>query len=119
MAQYDFLLYMATALFLFTSVPTIFADIKNKNCNIYNLPERVCVITGCALGIAYGMSIGNMAVVVSYTPSVCIETVVLCVKTYYAYQNGWWPAKNPVEALHPAVPADPTEMTSVIGDGHH
>ena len=98
MAKYDFLLYMATALFLSCSIPTIFADIKNKNCNIYNLPECMLVIVACALGIAYGMSIQNMAVVISYSPSICIETVVLCVKTYYAYQNGWWPAQALTEA---------------------
>ena len=105
MAPYDFLLYMATALFLFTSIPTLYADIKNKNSNIYNLPERMCVITGCVLGIVYGISIGNMAVVISYSPSVCIETVVLGVKTYYAYKNGY--AVGPVEPVAPAAPVAP------------
>ena len=48
----DYLMYSATAVWLFTAVPELYANYINKNANMYNLPEKILGITGLSLALA-------------------------------------------------------------------
>ena len=83
----SYLMYMATALFSFCYVPTLYADFRNKNANLYNLPERIVLLCAMFLGITYAIRIQNMTLVIHYVPNICLETCTLLMKSYYASQN--------------------------------
>jgi hypothetical protein len=88
----DILMYIATAFYLLCYIPTVYADVKNANCNVYNLPERLSSICGTTFGLAYGLRINNTSIVVNYGCHIGLELATLVIKCYYAYLNGLAPA---------------------------
>ena len=65
--NYDFLLYTATALYMSCYIPIIYADITNKNANIYNIPERFISLIGGGFGLTYSIKTDNMPLIINYT----------------------------------------------------
>lgn len=111
MWQDDILMYMATACYLMCYVPTVYADFKNANCNVYNLPERILSVMGTALGLAFGLRINNTSIVVNYGCHIGLEVLTLVIKGYYASKNGWsvtGPVTGPVMDAEPEPTPDPT-----------
>jgi hypothetical protein len=86
--QEDYLMYTATALYFACYVPILYADMKNKNANLNNLPERVLSLAAGIFAIVYAIRIDSTPLKVNYIPHVIIETFVLVVKIVYVYRNG-------------------------------
>lgn len=110
MWQDDILMYMATAFYLMCYVPTVYADFKNANCNVYNLPERILSVMGTALGLAFGLRINNTSIVVNYGCHIGLEVLTLAIKGYYASKNGWsatGAVMDPDAEPKPDPPTDP------------
>jgi hypothetical protein len=86
--NYDYLMYIATALYFACYIPILNADIKNKNANLNNLPERVLSITASTFAVVYAVKIDSIPLKINYIPHVIIESFVLGVKIVYIYRNG-------------------------------
>jgi uncharacterized protein with PQ loop repeat len=84
----DYLMYIATSLYFACYVPILYADFKNKNANLNNLPERVLSIVAGLFAIIYAIRVDSTPLKVNYIPHVIIESLVLGVKIVYVYRNG-------------------------------
>lgn len=84
----DYLMYIATALYFACYVPILYADIKNKNANLNNLPERVLSIAAGMFAVLYAIQVDSTPLKVNYIPHVIIESLVFGVKVVYVYRNG-------------------------------
>ena len=85
----NYLMYSATAIYLAVYIPTFYAEFKNRNANIYNLPERIFSIIACLFGLSYSIVNHNTELIVNYTPHLILELIILCVKIRFAHKNGW------------------------------
>jgi uncharacterized protein with PQ loop repeat len=84
----DYLMYIATSLYFACYVPILYADFKNKNANLNNLPERILSIAAGMFAILYAIRVDSTPLKVNYIPHVIIESLVLGVKIIYVYRNG-------------------------------
>ena len=77
-------MYMATFLYLACYVPELYANYKNKNANIYNIPEKVIMLAASSFGLAYAISTDNMPLVINYAPFLAFDVAALWMRVYYA-----------------------------------
>jgi hypothetical protein len=75
---------MATFLYLACYVPELYANYKNKNANIYNIPEKVIMLAASCFGLAYAISTDNMPLVINYGPFLAFDVAALWMRVYYA-----------------------------------
>ena len=75
--MYDYFMYCATALFLGTTIPEIYANYVNKNANVYNLPEKVLTLVATVFGLCYGYSNNDFPLITNYAPFLVLDTISL------------------------------------------
>ena len=83
----DFIMYTATALYFICYAPSVYADFRNKNANVYNVPEKIISLCATTLGFVYSYRIQNIPLMVNYGPHLLMETVTLLFKIQYVQQN--------------------------------
>ena len=83
--EYDYLMYSATILYLVCYAPELYANWKNKNANLYNLPEKVIMLSAASLALSYALTTKNNALIINYGPTVFLDIIALLMRVYYAY----------------------------------
>jgi uncharacterized protein with PQ loop repeat len=81
----DYLMYSASFLYLSCYIPELYANYKNKNANIYNIPEKIMMLTATSLGLSYAIINENNALMVNYGPMLSLDIAALLMRLYYAY----------------------------------
>jgi uncharacterized protein with PQ loop repeat len=81
----DYLMYVASFLYLTCYIPELYANYVNKNANIYNLPEKVLMMVATTCGLSYGILNGNIALIVNYGPMIVLDITALGMRIYYAF----------------------------------
>jgi uncharacterized protein with PQ loop repeat len=89
----DYLMYAATILYLVCYVPELYANYINKNANIYNIPEKIIMLSAASLAFSYSIVTNNNALIINYGPTVALDIIALLMRVYYAY---WVPNGGPV-----------------------
>ena len=85
--DYDYLMYVASFLYLSCYIPELYANYKNKNANIYNVPEKIIMLSATSCGLSYGIANDNMALIVNYGPMLLLDILALVMRMYYANMN--------------------------------
>jgi len=80
----DYLMYVASFLYLSCYIPELYANYINKNANIYNIPEKIIMLTATSCGLSYGIIIENNALIINYAPMLLLDVVALFMRIYYA-----------------------------------
>ena len=80
----DYLMYIATFLYLSCYIPELYANYKNKNANMYNIPEKVIMLLATSCGLSYALVNMNMALIINYAPLLTLDMVALLMRLYYA-----------------------------------
>ena len=83
----DYLMYVASFLYLSCYVPELYANYKNKNANIYNIPEKIIMLTATTCGLTYALINNNIALIVNYGPMLSLDIIALLMRVYYANIN--------------------------------
>lgn len=81
--NYDYLMLTASVCFFIGYLPELYANWKNKNANIYNLPEKVLLLTGTFFAFSYSIVTNNEALIINYTPILCLDIIALLMRLYY------------------------------------
>ena len=81
----DYLMYVASFLYLTCYIPELYANYMNKNANIYNLPEKCIMLMATTCGFSYAMLNMNVALMVNYGPMLLLDITALGMRIYYAY----------------------------------
>jgi len=85
--SYDYLMNAATVMFFICYIPELYANYKNKNANIYNLPEKVLILSGTAFAFSYAVCINDTVLVSNYAPLLTLDIIALLMRGYYIYKN--------------------------------
>ena len=95
--MYDPLMNAASALYLACYIPELYANYKNKNANIYNLPEKVVMLVASGLAFAYSLANDDETLLANYGPILALDTIAFLMRGYYAYIN-YRPPPRPYQA---------------------
>lgn len=109
--SYDYLMNIATVLYLICYAPELYANYKNKNANMWNVPEKVLIFFGTGFALAYGILIKDTAIIINYAPLFGLDTISMVMRAYYAYKNIEVQRHKPLEDTKSSV-----EVSST-GDG--
>lgn len=85
--SYDYLINVAAALYIICYIPELYANYKNKNANIYNLPEKVLLLMGTIFSLSYAALNNNTALMTNYAPLVVLDMIALFMRSYYVCRN--------------------------------
>ena len=85
--MYDYLMNIGSVIYICCYFPEIYSIFKNKNANIYNIPERVIMLTGTCFALSYSVLNKNQALLVNYVPMLFLDVLVLGLRLYYAHKN--------------------------------
>jgi len=80
-------MYIASIGFFICYIPDFFANIINKNANIYNVYEKFIILFATTFALTYSITINNNALIINYGPIFCLDFISLTMKSYYAYKN--------------------------------
>jgi len=94
--SHDYLINVAAALYIICYIPELYANYKNKNANIYNLPEKVLLLMGTIFSFSYSVLNNNMALMTNYGPLLGLDIIALYMRLYYAYKN--YKIKQPISS---------------------
>jgi len=83
----DYLMNISTVLYLLCYAPDFYANYVNKNANVYNIYEKIVLLTGTGFSLSYAISLNNQALLINYVPLFCLDVMSLGIRCYYAYKN--------------------------------
>lgn len=83
----DYLMYIASVGFFICYIPDFFANVINKNANIYNVYEKIIILISTSFALSYSITINNNALIINYAPIFFLDFISLTMKSYYAYKN--------------------------------
>jgi len=83
----EYILNVATILFIICYFPDFYAIIKNKNAKINNIPEKIIILLGSSCGLHYAVINNNNALLFNYSTILTLDIISLLLRVYYAYKN--------------------------------
>jgi uncharacterized protein with PQ loop repeat len=85
--MYDYLMNAASFIYIACYVPELYANWKNKNANIYNMPEKVIIIIGTGFAFAYSVLNQDNSLIINYGPILMLDLIALLMRAYYVWKN--------------------------------
>ena len=83
----NYLMYSASVLYFLCYIPELYANYKNKNVNIYNVPEKIIMLIASSLALTYAIINDNTELMTNYAPLLFLDIVALTMRVYYTYLN--------------------------------
>jgi uncharacterized protein with PQ loop repeat len=68
-------------------LPELYANYKNKNANVYNVPEKVIMTIATILAFSYAVLNNNTELITNYGPILVLDIIALSMRIYYANKN--------------------------------
>jgi len=109
----NYLMYTSIVLHSLCYIPIVYADVKNKNANMYNLPDRFISILAIIFGGAYAYRINNTTLMLNYVIFLVLESGNICTKLYFIRKN------NPDPCMIPFMKARATETIDESPEESH
>jgi hypothetical protein len=103
---HDYLMNTASVLFFICYVPELYANWKNKNANMYNVPEKVVMLLATGFAFSYAMANNDISLISNYGPLLGLDIVALLMRLYYVIKNRE-PRIMPLPLLPPLEPLPP------------
>jgi uncharacterized protein with PQ loop repeat len=85
--DYEYLMNVASVLYIVCYIPELYANYKNKNANIWNVPEKVVIFVGTSFAFAYSVLNNKEALLINYGPILGLDFIALAMRVYYAWLN--------------------------------
>ena len=77
----------ASFIYIICYVPELYANWKNQNANIYNLPEKVLMVFGTSLAFSYSVLNQDRSLIINYTPILVFDILSFTMRGYYVWKN--------------------------------
>jgi len=84
---HEYLMNTASVFFLAYYIPELYANWKNKNANIYNMPEKVILVLASGFAFSYAMINNDIALISNYGPMLALDIIAFVMRSYYVYKN--------------------------------
>lgn len=78
---------IASILYIGCYIPELYANYKNKNSNIYNVPEKVIIFIGTSFAFSYSLIKNDTTLLINYGPIFALDFLALLMRAYYTYKN--------------------------------
>jgi hypothetical protein len=78
---------ISSILFFICYIPEYYANYINKNANVYNVFEKIVILSATTFALSYSVKINNQTLVINYAPLFVLDTIALYMRGYYAYKN--------------------------------
>jgi hypothetical protein len=85
--EYEYLMNVASVLYIICYIPELYANYKNKNANVWNIPEKVVILIATIFAFAYAFLNYNEALLINYGPILGLDFIALMMRVYYAWKN--------------------------------
>lgn len=111
--EHTYLINISSAVFIFCYIPELYANYKNKNANIYNIPEKVFMLIGSGFALSFALMKNDRALIINYGPFVALDSIALLMRLYYVLRNNAAPTLPPSEPPSPSSesPISPSEVS--------
>jgi len=83
----SYLMYSASILYFMCYLPELYANYKNKNANVYNVPEKVIMTIATILAFSYAVLNKKTELITNYGPILVLDIIALSMRIYYAHKN--------------------------------
>jgi len=84
---YNYLMNTASILFFICYIPEFYANYVNKNANLYNVFEKIVMLSATTFALSYSIKIKNQSLIINYGPIFILDFIALNMRCYYAYKN--------------------------------
>jgi len=78
---------ISSALFFICYIPELYANWKNKNANVYNMPEKVIMLVGSCFAFSFALMNDDIALISNYGPLMTLDMIAFIMRLYYVIQN--------------------------------
>lgn len=78
---------ISSSLFFICYIPELYANWKNKNANVYNMPEKVLILIGSGFAFSFALMNEDTALISNYGPIMILDLIALLMRLYYVVQN--------------------------------
>ena len=85
--NYDYLMNISSAIFFVCYIPELYANYKNKNANVYNMPEKVLMLIGSGFALSFAIMKEDVALMSNYGPIVALDLIAMLMRLYYVIHN--------------------------------
>lgn len=85
--KHDVFMNVASVLYIVCYIPELYANYKNKNANVYNIPEKIVILIGTAFACTYAILEEEPSLIANYGPILVLDTIALLMRLYYVYKN--------------------------------
>jgi len=82
-----YLMNISTLVFFICYIPELYANYKNKNANIYNIPEKILIVIGSSFALSYALVTSDIALITNYGPILTLDIIAFLMRAYYVYIN--------------------------------
>ena len=83
---YEFLMNTASALYFVCYIPELYANYKNQNVNMYNMPEKGVLLVATSLALTYAILIEDTSLIANYAPLLGLDVIAFGMRLYYVYR---------------------------------
>jgi hypothetical protein len=83
----DYLMNISSAIFFICYIPELYANYKNKNANVYNMPEKFLMLIGSGFALSFAVMNEDVALMSNYGPIVALDLIALLMRLYYVVHN--------------------------------
>jgi uncharacterized protein with PQ loop repeat len=87
MDDYGYLMNIASIAFIACYFPELYANYKNKNANIYNMPEKIIMLVGSLFAFSYSVLNNNTELMINYGPILSLDIIAFLMRMYYVHTN--------------------------------
>jgi hypothetical protein len=77
----------ASILFFICYIPEYYANYINKNANLYNVFEKILILSATTFALSYSIKNNNQALIINYGPLFALDIIALYMRGYYAFKN--------------------------------
>lgn len=81
--MHEYLINIASALYIVCYVPELYANYKNKNANVYNIPEKIVMLTATGFALSYAIVNRDQALLLNYGPIFGLDVIAFLMRMYY------------------------------------
>ena len=81
--KYDYLMNISSAIFFVCYIPELYANYKNKNANVYNMPEKFLMLIGSGFALSFAIMNEDVALISNYGPIVALDVIALLMRLHY------------------------------------
>lgn len=105
---------IASGLYFICYAPEFYANYKNKNANVWNVPEKIVVFIGSGFAFAYALVNSDQALLINYGSILALDFIAFAMRAWYAYQNHRIPPPQKLEDESPRNHEEDTEEVRVV-----